>query len=246
MVPWIKITTNIFDDEKIKIIDSMPDHDAILVIWIKLLTLAGKCNKSGCLEIADSMPYTDEMLAAVFNRPLQTIRMSLSVFESLGMIERHTAIVLVNWEKHQNEAGLAIIREREAERKRIQRARQKLLIANVPDNVQDSPIDVPPLELDKEEDNKEEKPDKPAKQTFSKPTIEEVAAYCQERGNNVDAARFCDYYESTGWMVGKHKMRDWRAAVRTWERNDSTKRSDQTIKATQIDEYRREMLNRAR
>lgn len=58
----------------------------------------------------------------------------------------------------------------------------------------------------------------PAKR-FVKPTIKDITAYCQERKNAVDAQRFWDYYESVGWRVGKNPMRDWRAAVRTWERN---------------------------
>lgn len=54
---------------------------------------------------------------------------------------------------------------------------------------------------------------------FVKPTREEVRAYCIERGNDIDPDKFYDYYESNGWMVGKSKMKDWKAAVRTWERN---------------------------
>lgn len=54
---------------------------------------------------------------------------------------------------------------------------------------------------------------------FVPPTLEEVKAYCQERQNGVDAQKFIDYYTSNGWQVGKNKMRDWKAAVRTWERN---------------------------
>ena len=150
-VSWIKITTSIFDDEKIKIIDSMPDHDAILVIWIKLLTLAGRCNAKGCLIISDSMPYTDEMLAAVFSRPLNTVKMALDLFVRLGMIYRSGSIQLVNWEKHQNEAALEIIRENERERKRIQRSKQTLQITenhNVPDNVPDKSRNVRILDID--------------------------------------------------------------------------------------------------
>ena len=60
----------------------------------------------------------------------------------------------------------------------------------------------------------------PTRKRFIPPTIEEVKAYCQERKNNVDAERFADYYNSNGWMVGKNKMKDWKAAVRTWERNN--------------------------
>jgi hypothetical protein len=54
---------------------------------------------------------------------------------------------------------------------------------------------------------------------FTPPTVEEVQAYCQERNNKVDAQAFVDFYSSKGWMVGKNKMKDWKAAVRTWERN---------------------------
>lgn len=58
---------------------------------------------------------------------------------------------------------------------------------------------------------------------FAKPTLEEVAAYCGERNNSVDPQRFIDYYEARGWVVGKTKMKDWKAAVRTWERNDDSR-----------------------
>lgn len=61
--------------------------------------------------------------------------------------------------------------------------------------------------------------DKPPRNRFTPPTLEEVQAYCIERKNNVDAERFIDYYTSNGWMVGKSKMKDWKAAVRTWEKN---------------------------
>ena len=58
-----------------------------------------------------------------------------------------------------------------------------------------------------------------SKKRFAVPTVEEVDAYCRERGNNVDAQRFVDFYASKGWRIGKEPMRDWRACVRTWERN---------------------------
>lgn len=75
------------------------------------------------------------------------------------------------------------------------------------------------------EDSVEDVPDinvghKPSKR-FTPPTVDEVRAYCKERGNGVDPQRFVDYYSSNGWMVGKTKMKDWKAAVRTWEQRDS-------------------------
>lgn len=56
---------------------------------------------------------------------------------------------------------------------------------------------------------------------FAPPTVDEVRAYCLERGNCVNPQRFVDYYSSNGWMVGKNKMKDWQAAVRTWEQKES-------------------------
>lgn len=58
-----------------------------------------------------------------------------------------------------------------------------------------------------------------ARSRFTPPSLEEVREYCQERGNNVDAQRFIDYYTANGWLVGKNKMKDWKACVRTWEKN---------------------------
>ncbi|HIZ29832.1 MAG TPA: hypothetical protein H9813_01170, partial [Candidatus Fournierella merdipullorum] len=66
----------------------------------------------------------------------------------------------------------------------------------------------------------EPRADKPPRSRFIPPTVEEVKAYCQERRNDVDPQRFVDFYETKGWMVGKNKMKDWRAAVRTWEQRD--------------------------
>lgn len=66
----------------------------------------------------------------------------------------------------------------------------------------------------------EDRKEKKWKSKFSTPTLHDVQAYCFERGNNVDPNRFIDYYSSNGWMVGRNKMKDWKAAVRTWERSE--------------------------
>ncbi|MBP0987378.1 MAG: phage replisome organizer N-terminal domain-containing protein, partial [Oscillospiraceae bacterium] len=68
-VKWIKIVTDIFDDEKILLIEAMPERDAIIVIWFKLLCLAGKQNNGGVFMLSDRIAYTDEMLSVIFRRP---------------------------------------------------------------------------------------------------------------------------------------------------------------------------------
>ena len=64
---------------------------------------------------------------------------------------------------------------------------------------------------------------------FKKPTLEEVKAYCLERKNNVDAERWLNYYTSNGWKVGKNPMKDWKAAVRTWESKEKPKKTQETV-----------------
>lgn len=66
---------------------------------------------------------------------------------------------------------------------------------------------------------------KPSRFIFSPPEVDEVKAYCKERGNSINAEQFIDYYSTRGWMLGKVKMKDWKAAIRTWERNDKTPRT---------------------
>ena len=75
---------------------------------------------------------------------------------------------------------------------------------------------------DGERDEKGIKADKPhSRNRFSPPTVDEVKAYCQEQGYFVDAERFVDHYESNGWMVGKNKMKNWKAAVRSWKARET-------------------------
>lgn len=128
-VKWIKITTDIFSDEKILLIEQMPDADSLLVIWFKLLCMAGKENNYGVFMMRNRMPYTEEMLSTIFRRPLNTVRLALSIFESFGMIDIEDDIITIpNWEKHQNIEGMEKIREQNRVRKQRQREKQKFLL----------------------------------------------------------------------------------------------------------------------
>jgi len=125
-IKWIKITTEMFDDDKINIIEQMPDADTILIIWIKLLTLAGKKNAGGWIYLTENLPYTDEMIATVFHRNLPTVRLALATFQKFGMIEvEEQGIFVSNWEKHQNIEGLEKIRQLTRERTQKYRGRLK-------------------------------------------------------------------------------------------------------------------------
>lgn len=128
-IKWIKITTDIFNDEKMLLIEQMPDADTLIVIWFKLLCMAGKENNYGVFLMRNRMPYTEEMLATIFRRPLNTVRLALSTFEAFGMIEIEDDIICIpNWEKHQNIDGMEKIREQNRIRKQRQRERQRMAL----------------------------------------------------------------------------------------------------------------------
>lgn len=125
-VKWIKIVTNIFDNRKVKQIETMPEGDTILVIWFKLICLAGSINDNGMIYLTSEIPYTEEMLAAQFGRPLAVVRLALRTFESFGMIEVvDNFLCLPSWEKYQSAEKLAGMRSKNAERQARYRERQK-------------------------------------------------------------------------------------------------------------------------
>ena len=223
-VKWIKLYTDMFDNRKIKHLRKLPDGNSIALLWVMLLTMAGRCNANGKVYLTENFPYTTKMLADELDFEENTIKMALSSFEILGMIERKGDLIIISgWDEYQNIDRLSEIREYNRLAKQRQRAKQKAL-PDVNDKsmtsqrCQDTDIDIDKdIDIDIDKENIKEKP----KKRFTPPSREEVQAYCQERGNNVDADRFIDFYTSKGWMVGKNPMKDWKACVRTWE-----KRSD--------------------
>lgn len=135
-VKWIKIVTDIFDDEKILMIENLPDRDSIIVIWFKLLCMAGKQNNSGVFLFNDRIPYTDEMLSTIFRRPLNTVRLALKTFEEYGMIEIiNNTITIPKWEKHQSLDALENSRKQTRNRVAKYREKQKEIACNGSCNV---------------------------------------------------------------------------------------------------------------
>ena len=134
-VKWIKITTKMFEDEKIKLIDAMPERDTIHYVWIRLLVQAGKTNANGFIFLTQNIPYSEEMLSTIFNRPINSIRLALRTLESFGMLIIESDVLeIVNWSKHQNIEGLNKIREQNKARQSRFRNKNKLFQINQ-DNV---------------------------------------------------------------------------------------------------------------
>jgi predicted phage replisome organizer len=160
-VQWIKIYIDMFDKRKIKKVRRLPAGNDLLLIWIMLLAMAGKCNAGGMIYITESVPYTEEDLADELDFDVNTIRLALKAFEELDMIaySNDGLINIVGWEEHQNTDRLAEIREYNRLAKQKSRAKQKLLQAPS-DDVNDKSMTSQPchdIEEEGEEDKEEEK-----------------------------------------------------------------------------------------
>lgn len=178
---------------------------------IKHLTVQTLLNKSG-IQFDPYHPEQWEEALSIFEK-----------LEMLEMIERVDVgtILIKNWEKRQ-EHNLTV-----AERVAKSRAKSK----NVTTDVTNVTTEKNRIEKNRiEEKDTEIVADAPIppKKRFIKPEVSEILSYCSERKNGLDPQHFFDYYESNGWKIGKNPMKDWKATVRTWERNGFTRSSTAT------------------
>lgn len=134
-VKWIKLHTGMFDNSKIKYIRTLPEGNNMVLIWVMLLSKAGKCNASGFIFLTESIPYTPQMLAAEFGFDVYLIELALGTFSKLNMIHLEDHIIqIAGWDEHQNVEGLDKIREQTRKRVEKYRERQKQLPCNVTSN----------------------------------------------------------------------------------------------------------------
>lgn len=229
---YLRLKDNFFDSDELKILESMKDGYLYSNILLKLYLRSLK--NDGKLVVNDRIPYNAEMLASVTGHQVGTVKQALSIFKDLGLIDvlENGAIYMLDI---QNFIGRG---SSEADRKREYRQRIENDRTNVQTNLRQISEKYPPeIEKELEKDIEIEKEiHSSAKSTttkrkrFEKPTLSEIKAYCIERNNNVDAQHFFDHYESNGWKVGKNSMKNWQAAVRTWEKNSYTNTTKQTKK----------------
>ena len=127
-IKWIKLAINMHEDEKMKLIDAMPKRDTIHYIWIRILLLGGKINSDGEVFLSDGKALTAKMLAILFSRPLNDIKLALKVLSSFEMIEitPNKVIKIVNWNKHQNIEGMEKVREQNRKRAEDYREKKKI------------------------------------------------------------------------------------------------------------------------
>ena len=232
-VKWIKVTTDVFDDEKILLIECLPEADSIIVLWFKLLCLAGKQNNSGVFLMGNRIPYNTQMLATIFRRKEATVQLALQTFEQFGMIEYVDDVITIpNWGKHQNLDQLESKKEYMRNYMQEYRAKQKALTGgksncktNSKANV--SSVDKNKKRIDKEIEKEEEREEKEkAQQTadlfnslcpsFSKVEVisdsmkEDINESIQHYSQDGIKAAF-ERAEKSSFLKG-HNERKWKAS----------------------------------
>lgn len=123
-VKWVKITTDMFDNRKIKHLRRLPDGNNVVLIWVMLLTMAGRCNAGGMIFLTENIPYTPKMLADELDFEENTVLLALNALQELGMISSNgSSFYIANWQEYQNIEGMDKIREQNRLRKQRQRER---------------------------------------------------------------------------------------------------------------------------
>ena len=162
-VSWIKIETEMFNNSKIGHIRNLPEGNNIVLIWVMLLTMAGRCNANGLIFLTENIPYNEKMLADELRFDESVVRLALSVLEKFGMITRDGNLLTIpGWEEHQNIEGMDKIREQNRIRKQKQRERQRNMIEQdmSQDMSRDAARDVTQQSKNKKEDIDKEKDNK--------------------------------------------------------------------------------------
>ena len=156
-VKWIKITTDMFDNRKIRHLRRLPEGNNIVLIWVMLLTMAGRCNAGGMIFLTENIPYNTKMLADELDFEENTVRLALEALERFGMVNANGDFLAISgWGEHQNIEGMEKIRDQNKKRVAAYRERQKLIGGNVTCNVTVTEGNATDIDIDKEEEKERE------------------------------------------------------------------------------------------
>ena len=216
---WLKLKDDFFRDKRIKKLRRIAGGDTYTVIYLKMQLLSIKNN--GVLIYEGIEDTFAEELALELDEDTENVKVTLAFLHGNGMLEETDTnhFLMTETIKCIGSESTSAERVRRHREKKAQQALQcntNVIPCNTEiEKEKDIEIDID-IEIEKEI---EKENTKGKAKRFTKPTLAEVQAYCNERNNNVDAEHFYDYYEANGWKVGKNSMKDWKASVRTWERN---------------------------
>ena len=245
---WIKLSKAFFESKEVKKLRRLAGGDTYVIIYLKLQILS--LENGGKLYFDGLENSFAEELALIMDEDVNNIQLTLAFMQKCGLIEQRADDEFFMPEVLQNfgvESSAAIRMRKMRERNKVTTERNNvtpMLHDRYTDIDKDIDIDI---DIDYicsasaagEPAAPDAKPEKKKASRFVKPTVEEVEAYCKERNNGIDAQHFFDYYEANGWKIGgKAAMKDWRAAVRTWERNSYGSGRQQQSSAPNVDKYK--------
>lgn len=220
---WLKLKEDFFKSKRIKKLRNMAGGDTYTIIYLKMQLLS--LRTEGVLQWTGLEDNFADELALDLDEKSEDVEVTLMYLLKTGLAETIDNVSFVlPWVLESTGSENA-----SAQRVREFRERQKLLQCNTNVTEEKRECNVE-IELDIENRDREKK------RRFTPPSVEEVKAYCDERKNNVDPQSFVDFYSSKGWKVGSSPMKDWQAAVRTWEKRDNEK-PKYTKKYTTAAEY---------
>ena len=241
-VEWIKLAVDIFDSKKIKQLETLPNGDTIIVIWLKLLTLAGTINDNGAIYFTEKIPYTEEMLAHYFNRDNVTLRVTLQLFEDYEMIDIVDGVIYIkNWSEYQSADKLERIKEQTRDRVAKYRERNKKR-ASEPcnDNVTQCNVTVTlPVTQCNATDKTKTKNKTKNRLDCTVPSYGEVETYIKNHNFKTDAVEFYNAYQSKGWEINGEPVKDWRAVLKGWEKKLQPSKTEEPVdpKFTDLEDY---------
>ena len=197
----------------------MAGGDTYLIIYLKLQLKAIKSD--GILKFDHLESTIAEELALDIDENVDNVKVTLSYLVSCGLAETNdeaSYLFIPYAVENVGSEGSSAQRMREArERKKLLPAEESVTL--FAQSAKKCANRYGEIEIEKEIDKKKVKKEKPQREIIP-PEKEWVEKYCRERGNHVDVDKWYDFYESKGWKVGKDRMRNWQASIRTWERND--------------------------
>lgn len=225
---WLKLKEDFFRDKRIKKLRNIAGGDTYTIIYLKMQLLSLK--NEGRLYFEEVEDTFEEEIALEIDENVEDVKVCIMFLIKNGLIEvyENEYIMTETIKNIDSECS-------SAERVRQFRKRQesnKMLHCNT--DVTKCNIDI---DIEKDIDIDIEKEKKEKKKNFVKPTIEEIQEYIDERNNGINANAFYDFYESKNWYVGKNKMKDWKACIRTWEQRQTKPR--QKTWAEQMEEVER-------
>lgn len=233
---WLQLKEDFFEDDAINWLEEQqPNGRDYAYFYLKLCLKSLKTNGILIRKVGNVLiPYDNKKLAELTRMDFDTVTVAMELLKQIGLVE-----ILEGGEIYINQLESLIGSQSVGAFKK----QQQRMLKNS-EGGQMSSICPPEIEIELEKEidiNKKENNIK--EKSFKKPTLEEVKEYCEERNNNVDAEAFIDFYESKGWKVGKNTMKDWKASIRTWEKNNKgTKRNNRSYLDELEEEWKKEGL----